>query len=66
MGEVAAYEDETAEARRVELWRRRRFLELGFDRGQAQLLAWGGIDWHDAARLIAAGCPVQVAFDLLV
>ena len=66
MGEVAAYEDETAEARRVELWRRRRFLELGFDRGQAQLLAFDEADWHRAAALLSAGCPPGLVFDLLV
>lgn len=66
MGDEDAYEDATAEARRVELWRRRRFLELGFDKGQAQLLAMGGIDWHEAERLVKRDCPVDLAFRLLV
>lgn len=66
MGDEDAYEDATAEQRRVELWRRSRFLELGFDRGQAQLLAFAGCDWHIGQKLLEGGCELTVAFDILI
>jgi hypothetical protein len=46
-------------------WRRFRFLELGFNRRQAAALAEAQADYHQAATLIAAGCTVDLAFDLL-
>jgi hypothetical protein len=51
---------------RVYIWRKRMFLRLGFGRGEAQLLAMGGLDWHEAEKLVNAGCPLDLAFDLLV
>lgn len=49
------------------LWqyRIRRFRQLGFTRHQRIRLADEGADWHQAADLIAHGCPVDVTFDLL-
>ena len=62
---------EVDDARRVEqanalhLWRRRRLIELGLTRYQAERLAEQGCDWHEAAALVAAGCPAELVFDLL-
>jgi hypothetical protein len=50
---------------RVYQWRQFRFLKLGFDSGQAQILAMNGADWHTAQRLLANGCPFVLAFELL-
>lgn len=49
----------------VFLWRRERFLLLGFNRRQASRLAAVQADWHQADELLRSGCPVLVAFDIL-
>lgn len=49
----------------VFLWRRERFLLLGFNRRQASRLAAVQADWHQADSLLRDGCPVVTAFDIL-
>jgi hypothetical protein len=46
-------------------WRRLRFLALGFNRRQAARLADVQASWHEAETLLAAGCPVELVFDIL-
>jgi hypothetical protein len=50
----------------VRRWRLDRFLDLQFAGWEAEMLADGEIDWHDAERLLTLGCPLEVAFELLV
>jgi len=57
--------DADREERLVYAWRRRQFLGLGFGRGEAQILAMGGADWHRARELLAAGCPHELVFRIL-
>lgn len=42
-----------------------RFRDLGFNLRQRKALIRAGSDWHQAEKLIEAGCPVDVAFDIL-
>lgn len=53
------------EAVRVFHWRVRRFCELGFTLWQSRRLAQVQDDWHRAQLLLADGCPIELAFDLL-
>lgn len=55
-----------AEREVVQAWSEERFLELGFDGEAAFCLAWFGVDWHDAARLLDAGCPHELVLQILV
>lgn len=56
---------ESEEAIQVFHWRVRAFLDGGFTIRQAKVLAACQVDSHAAERLLEAGCPVDVAFDLL-
>lgn len=42
-----------------------RFMELGFNVRQAVELAERGADWHQADRLLRAGCDLLTALDIL-
>ncbi len=53
------------EAHTVLHWRIRRFLKLGFTLQQARTLAAGEAHWQEAERILAAGCPIPLAFDVL-
>jgi hypothetical protein len=64
MAEPAVIEQHP-EATRVYRWRVCRFLELGFTLRQARRLADSVAGWHEAEALLAAGCPVDLVFDLL-
>lgn len=56
---------------RVDEWRRKRLGEMRDQRGagftirQVGALAEGGCDLHEAAALLAAGCTIPTAFDIL-
>lgn len=49
----------------VEEWRIDRLLELGFRPDDALLLAVAAVDWHEAQRLLAAGCDHNTATRIL-
>lgn len=49
----------------VFVWRRRELIRLGFNRRQATRLAELSDVCHDAERLLKAGCPHLIVFDLL-
>lgn len=59
---VATAADEEVKVTR---WRAERFQSLGFREADAELLALSDVDWHEAAVLIANGCPVYIALRLL-
>jgi len=50
----------------VLLWRREQFGRLGFDTFDARLLAESPADLGDARRLCEAGCPLDLAFRILI
>ena len=56
---------ESAEAVALFEYRKERFIELGFSFRLALRLARDGADWHEAERLLAAGCPPATAARLL-
>ncbi len=58
-------DDTVTETLRVARWVSERFQALGYDESHADLLAHHEADWHEAARMIAKGCPLPVAFKLL-
>lgn len=47
-------------------WHLDRFEEIGFSRHQAERLELAAVDWHEAAALIAAGCPHETALLILI
>lgn len=51
---------------RVRRWRTLRFLDLGFSMVESELLAGTGVDYRAAAKLLKNGCPLRVAFDVLL
>jgi hypothetical protein len=55
----------TGDDLRVAQWREERFLSLGFTDMQAGVLARGDSDWHEAAALVAAGCPVDIVYRIV-
>lgn len=53
------------EQTRVLDWRLQRALELGLDFEQAQELAHSDADLHQLENLLAAGCPVATAWEIV-
>ncbi len=49
------------EETRVRRWRRSQFLALGFSASDASTLTKAPVDLGDVRRLVAAGCPHEVA-----
>ncbi len=47
-------------------WRREQFASLGFDAVDARLLADSHADLGEARRLRRTGCPLDLAFRILV
>ena len=41
------------------------FRELGFNIRQRKALITARADWHEAKKLLDAGCPLDIAFDIL-
>ena len=60
-----ATEDAPIEDDAIWRWRLDEFFRLGFNLRQRLVLADRGVSPHDAEILIAKGCPVDVAFDIL-
>ena len=54
------------EEHRVRSWRLEQFLRLGFDLVSAALMADAKIDLDVARRLVAAGCPLNTASQILL
>jgi len=49
------------EATRVRRWRKSQFLALGFSASDANALTKAPVDLGEVRRLVAAGCPHEVA-----
>jgi hypothetical protein len=50
----------------VKLWRREQFGRLGFDPNDSLRLAESGADLGQARGLRGAGCPIELAFRILI
>jgi hypothetical protein len=50
---------------RVRLWRRERFVELGFTVSEAAALARSTADLHEARKLISCGCAHSTAVRIM-
>jgi hypothetical protein len=50
---------------RIRLWRRERFMELGFSHAEASALAKSDADLHLTGDLVAAGCALETAFRIV-
>jgi hypothetical protein len=50
----------------VLLWRRDQFGRLGFDPIEARLLSESPADLGEARRVRSAGCPIDLAFQILL
>jgi hypothetical protein len=57
-----AVDEQTA----IRRWRRRQFLRLGFSLHQAQRLTNASVDLDQMRKLIAAGCPHEIAQRILL
>ena len=55
-----------SETEKVTSYLEQRFFELGFNVRQSAELAERNADWHEADRLLQDGCPLLLAFDLLM
>lgn len=66
---VTVSEQEQEEARieidAVVRHRLEQFRDLGFNLPQRKALIRAGADWHEAEKLLNAGCPLDIAFDIL-
>ncbi len=61
-----AFEALESEEQIVRVWRREQFGQLGFDPADAGLLADSSADLGEARRLRRIGCPLELAFRILV
>lgn len=67
MGEVDERIDVEAEERMiVRRWRFEQFIELGFTETDSATLAEAQVDLSLVRRMMAAGCPVEIAFRILL
>jgi hypothetical protein len=67
MGEVDERIDVEAEERMiVRRWRFEQFIELGFTETDSATLAEAQVDLSLVRRMMAAGCPVEIAFKILL
>jgi hypothetical protein len=56
----------TDERTMIRRWRRGQFLRLGFSLNQAQRLTNASVDLDQMRKLIAAGCPHEIAQRILL
>jgi len=59
-------ETSDTEKDRVNRWRQEQFCALGFEPGEALLLAMSEADLHEARALVAAGCTLPLALKILL
>jgi hypothetical protein len=57
---VTVPSEEIVKDERLLEWRLERFAELGFSAAQSSELAESKADWHLAAALASAGCPLEL------
>jgi hypothetical protein len=60
-----AQEIEAVAPQQDELWRLEMFGTLGIEYNRAKTLAAHKVDWHAAKRMIDAGCPPNLAAEIL-
>lgn len=50
---------------KVHVWRCNQLIGLGFKLAEAEELIEAGVDYHDVCDLVEAGCPLELAKDVL-
>lgn len=58
--------DDEVEISQLDAWRLEQFLALGWKPRQAAELTVYEVDWREAAKLLAAGCPHKFARRILL
>lgn len=58
--------DPPSSSERILAWRLLQFIRLGFQLEQAEALARSRVDHHRVRRMIEAGCPPEVALQIVV
>jgi hypothetical protein len=58
--------ERAAESDPVLCWRLDQFISLGFEQGDALVLSQSRADLHSARKLVAAGCPLSLAVQILL
>jgi hypothetical protein len=58
---VAANRKGLPEVTQVRRWRRSQFIALGFSPTEASALTKAPVDLGEMRRLVAAGCPLEIA-----
>jgi len=54
------------EVERTYAWRREMLMALGLNHADACTLACcRDLDWHEAEKLVARGCPPELVFEIL-
>jgi hypothetical protein len=67
MGETELHVLEDTEQQQIELWRVEELQRAGYgERAAERLAARGDIDLHVAVRLLARGCPPDLALRILL
>lgn len=56
----------SSKADELRLWRRERFIELGFTPVQAGALSRSKVDIHHAGKIIKQGCTIDLAARILL
>jgi hypothetical protein len=46
-------------------WHIERFKELGYEGHQAEIMELAHVDWHELEDLLAKGCPLEWALEIL-
>jgi hypothetical protein len=69
MGPLLVFDPELAddaggETLLIQAWRAEQLHRLGVSRILAETFA-GLVDWHDVAALVARGCPVELALEIV-
>jgi len=58
-------EDTTDEELLVLAWRAEQLGRLGLSRSLAEMFA-GIVDWHEISALVERGCPLELAFEIVL
>lgn len=61
----AGGERQASEREELHRWRQDRLEELGVPYPESWALAVLDVSWHDAERLITAGCPPKLVFRIV-
>jgi hypothetical protein len=66
MENEVAFDDESPEEHRVRRWRLDQFIAMGFSQALAATMTASPVDLAAARKLVAAGCPLETAAQILL